>query len=150
MFSDFIKLIVIALSDTKDKEESFYSPQQTVVDLTSLLKGDKATLKEAFKETQNDFIKNVLATLSDGWDLKWQHQRLFRNSLKGSYDDLQEMQHTLDERKIPYETVVRQNPIRFKTTRDLLMAKRGILPAQKSIHRDLRRHIQMELSKKRA
>ena len=146
MFSDLMKLLALAFSKPKE-EDKFYAPQQTVVDLTSLLNVDSQTLRNVLGGSQNEFIKNVLATVTDDWDSEWKYQHLRRSSLKASYDDLQQIQGILDGHEIPYETIIRQNPVRFKSTYNLIMAKAGILPSKGHIHRDLKRHIQMQNTK---
>ena len=145
MFSDLIKLVALAFS--KSEEDMFYAPNQTVVDLTSLLGNDSQRLKEALTNTQSDFIKNVSATLLGEWDSEWKYQHLRRSSLKASYDDLQQIQGILEEHEIPYKVLTRQNPVRFKSTYNLIMAKAGILPTKGHIHRDLKRHILMQNTK---
>ncbi len=145
MFSDLIKLVALAFS--KSEEDMFYAPNQTVIDLTSLLENDSQKLKDTLANTQSDFIKNVSETLLGDWNLDWKQQHLHRSGLKASYDDLQQLQQILDEHEIPYRKMLRRNPVRFKSTYNLMMAKAGILPTKGHIHRDLKRHIQMQNTK---
>ena len=140
MFSDLMKLIALAFSKPKEVD-MFYSPNQEVVDLTSLMKQDFQVLKNTFTENKNDFIKDVLAVITGDWDPEWKYQRLRRKTLKASYDDLSQMRYILDEHQISYKKVVRKNPIRIKSVYGLRMIKRGELPMRRFVHRDLKRHI---------
>ena len=139
VFSELKKWISLALSAPKETYD-FYSPQQEVVDLTSLLKVEYNILAQSFSgEFQTPYSQKILAILSETKDPRWQNQRLYRSSLKASYDDLQQIRQVLNKNQIPYVKIVRQNPIRVKSTYSFVMAKAG-LPAMGHVHRDLIRH----------
>ena len=139
VFSELKKLFALALSAPKESD-AFYSQRQEVIDLTSLMKVDYNALVQSFSgKFQTPYSQKILAILSETKDPRWQNQRLYRSSIKASYDDLMQIQQALNKDKIPYTKVIRQNPIRPKSTYNFVMAKAG-LPAMGLVHRDLIRH----------
>ena len=135
------------------ERDPFYDKYQEVIDLTCLTNLDtenaqKALLDDRFKNPISEKIMEVLAQTNDPG---WQKVYLSRKTHKASYDDLMMIQASLKEKKMPYLTIMRRNPVRTKTGNGLLPdftppPKEGyVCDFRGHVHKDLKRHWQSQL-----
>jgi len=132
---------LIALAKARLRAETrrdhFFDPEQTVVNLASLMTADKTAIQQALSDEKfkTPISEKITDALMQTTKPDWQRQYLERKTRKASYDDLVVIRRALTEKKIPYRLTLRMNPVR----------KFGSLSAPvvrfSGCHEDLRRHL---------
>ena len=146
-----LRLVSKQKAKGEGNRDHFYDKHQEVIDLTCLTRLDienakKALLDDKFKTPISEKIIEVLAQTDDP---DWQKISLTRKTHKASYDDLMTIQASLKEKKMPYLTIVRINPVRTKTGTNLSdfrpISEVTMRYLNGHVHEDLKRHWQYQL-----